>query len=396
MGDEEAILTFSRHQPELLDTLYRAATDTGVWPKFLKALVDATQARSARLLVMDRQAERVHYSTKINIDDDEHQQYVDYYVNRCPWRPELILKPPGRFYSSYIDCQCTQEEFYKTEFFNDWARHLDIQHGLSGSVFTDSRFTVQLLIQRTGGQGYFSRQLAEHVNRNLAAHIRQVLHLGRTAVLQQRRNLSALAAAERSFMPFLLVDEQGRVHYCCASAMAAMDSMPGVSVEQDRLQFPHPNQQARFRKALARSFSGPTGDQQTLVFPTQGGRVPVRLLVTPILPGSISETFWPEARVAAVYVQNPATHLDIDRDVLARLFGLTHREARVAAAVSLGSDPKVLAERHEVSLHTVRTQLKSAMYKVGVHRQAELATRVIMSAAVRDRNQNSAPLILPD
>lgn len=386
MDDRQVLRRFSDHQPELLDKLYQAATDNERWTAFLNSLVSACGSRSARLLVMDRQAQTVLSSTKVNIDDCEHQAYVDYYVNRCPWRPELQTKPPGRFYNTAYDVSCTQEEFYRTEFYNDWARHLDIAHGLSGAIYTDSRYTVQLLIQRTRGQGFFEPRLANMVNQLLAPHIRQALHLSRTNFLQQELHLNAMAAAERSFMPFLLVDERSHALYQSPLAQRLIERWPGLSIERGRLHLAHPAHRARLRLALKMASDGTAVTQQALVLTPEGCQTPIRLLVSPLLPGTPGDALWPDSRVLAVYLQDPTLHLDVDRELVAQLFGLTDAEARAAAGVSLGLDPKELAEQHQVSLHTVRTQLKSAMQKMGVRRQAELATRVILSAAARDRH----------
>jgi DNA-binding CsgD family transcriptional regulator len=394
MNDEQALQRFSRYQSELLEELYKAPTETGRWSAFLKSLVSACSSRSARLLVMDRQAEKVLCSTKFNIDDSEHQAYVDYYVNRCPWRPELQVKPPGRFYNTYYDVSCSQEDFYRTEFYNDWARHLDIAHGLSGSIYTDSRYTVQLLIQRTRGQGPFERDLAALVNQCLAPHVRQALHLARQSSIQKRWHLNALTAAEQSFMPFLLVDERGYTAYQSPKAQALIERWRGLSIKHEYLHFANPAHRVRFRRVLHSVTSGVAANQQTLVLTPEGHKRPVRLVVTPLLPGPPTDDLWPDSPVVAVYLQEPELHMDVDRTLLASLFGLTDAEAGVAAKVSLGLDPKALAEHHEVSVHTVRTQLKSAMRKMGVHRQAEMATRVILSAATRDRNLSNVPFNL--
>lgn len=395
MGDESTALQLRQKQPELLHQLYQTPADNSHWPAFLKSLVTACQSRSARLLVMDRSARQVLNSTKVNIDDREHNDYVTYYVNRCPWRPEMVMKPPGRFYSSYYDCSCPQEEFYRTEFFNDWARHLDIEHGLSSTLYTDSRYTVQLLIQRTGGQGPFERQLARELDRYLAPHLRQVLHLGRTTAMQKHTNVNALKAAERNFMPFLLVDGLGHSLYQCSRASALLERLPGIDLEQGRLRFRNGRQGALFSQALNTTVTSPEHPQKILVLALEGRHTPVRMLLSPMLPGQPSDPLWPDSPVVAVYLQDPQMHLDVDHELLARLFGLTRAEARVAASIALGADSRDLAERKGVSVQTVRTQLKSAMQKMGVRRQVQMAMRVIMSAAARDRSLVDTPFMPP-
>jgi len=66
---------------------------------------------------------------------------------------------------------------------------------------------------------------------------------------------------------------------------------------------------------------------------------------------------------------------------LARLFGLTAAEARIVSLVTAGSNPTEAAETLSVSPETVRGHLKSAMRKLGVRSQAQMATRILRAMA---------------
>jgi DNA-binding CsgD family transcriptional regulator len=59
-----------------------------------------------------------------------------------------------------------------------------------------------------------------------------------------------------------------------------------------------------------------------------------------------------------------------------RAWQLTPAEARSASALALGRTPREIAVAHAVSIHTVRTHLKRAMSKAGVHSQAALVASV--------------------
>ena len=64
-------------------------------------------------------------------------------------------------------------------------------------------------------------------------------------------------------------------------------------------------------------------------------------------------------------------------------FGLTCAEARVSLKLADGQSVKAIAEAHSVSPVTVRNQVKSAMSKAGVHRQTELALKVLRAISPR-------------
>jgi DNA-binding CsgD family transcriptional regulator len=58
--------------------------------------------------------------------------------------------------------------------------------------------------------------------------------------------------------------------------------------------------------------------------------------------------------------------------VLCSRFGLTAAEARVALGIARGETIASVAGRHNVTVSTARSQLKSVFSKLGAHRQAEL------------------------
>ena len=59
-----------------------------------------------------------------------------------------------------------------------------------------------------------------------------------------------------------------------------------------------------------------------------------------------------------------------------KTFSLTPQEANIALKIAQGKSPRQIAREREVSIHTVRNQLKSAMAKMEVHRQAQLVKEI--------------------
>ena len=64
------------------------------------------------------------------------------------------------------------------------------------------------------------------------------------------------------------------------------------------------------------------------------------------------------------------------RERMAQLFGLTQTEVRLAAYLADGGSVAGYAEQFEVSVGTVRSQLKSVFAKTGVNRQSALAALI--------------------
>ncbi len=78
----------------------------------------------------------------------------------------------------------------------------------------------------------------------------------------------------------------------------------------------------------------------------------------------------------AILVLSDLTRRPIsDATLLSLVFGLTHAEARLAAAICEGHDLNTAAASFGVSCQTVRSQLKTIFAKTGSRRQAELVAR---------------------
>lgn len=65
------------------------------------------------------------------------------------------------------------------------------------------------------------------------------------------------------------------------------------------------------------------------------------------------------------------------------IFGLTPAEARLARSQSGGESMAAYAEANDVSINTLKTQLKSVFAKTGTTRQAELAQMIAIIPVVR-------------
>lgn len=87
-----------------------------------------------------------------------------------------------------------------------------------------------------------------------------------------------------------------------------------------------------------------------------------------------AEQLWPEAPQASI-----ASLLDRSDQMskICATLKLTPAEARVAVLLTEGHPLKRIAQMTHLSIHTVRSQVKSALNKQGLHRQVDLVRRVM-------------------
>lgn len=388
-GNDKIIMTSSalkglqgKAHESLLDTLYEAPCNPDAWQRFLDQLIEATGSRSARMLVMDRAAETVQSSIKRNIDDADHQAYVSHFVNTCPWRPELKEKAPGQLYSSYLDFSCRQNEFYQTEFFNDWASRQDIHHGVCGTVWQDEHQTVQLLIQRTRGQGHYQREETDRIN-DLVMHVRRALRLQSQVSALEHTRKALEYTLEVQAQPFALVDRSGKIIHISSEAASLLEELPQTMISNSRLSLQDPRLQSQLMRLLDDVTARHHGAGGVITLPLSASHG-IRCLVSPLHGNSLSQQYSDHQHpLAILYFQDPRTEVYIDLDCLMQLYGLSEAESRVAAGISRGLGPQQIADTYQLSVHTVRTQLKSVFIKTGTTRQSELAKEVLTSPAIR-------------
>lgn len=99
----------------------------------------------------------------------------------------------------------------------------------------------------------------------------------------------------------------------------------------------------------------------------------------------MDQRFGLPAPAAIVIVRDPTERRRADRgEALRALFGLTAAEARLVNDLVDGGELAEIAERRRLSVHTVKTQLRSVMAKTATRRQGELIALVLRSAAALD------------
>lgn len=377
----------------LLDALYYAPYEKSGWQEFLNRMVSLSGSRSARILVMNKDADQVFNGVQVNTDASAHKAFVEHYVNLCPWRPGLASLPPGKFYSSFLDGICDQKTFYRSEFFNDWARGLDIHHGASGTVWQHEGQTIQMFMQRTGGQGHFTRNETNAFNA-LTPHIRRALRL--EAIIHQRKQQQDYLEQQGRFGAMLLLNIRKEVVYASESAWEMLRAEPSLRMHTRKLRLQNKAAQDLLDRLLAASFDGSNVHAPVTggVVPVwRCGRTPLLMQVIPLHPDADSSLMPVPAHVA-VYLVDGEQQSQMDLGKLASLLDLTPAEARVAALVAQGEKPADIAASGNVSLHTVRSQIKSIFIKTDVTSQAQL-TKLVRALPVQQQvAQPRVPFLL--
>ncbi len=101
-------------------------------------------------------------------------------------------------------------------------------------------------------------------------------------------------------------------------------------------------------------------------------------LIVRIVPGPGLDCWQnSENRTALLTLYDQDTGLEVNADVLVRLYGLTRGEAGLATHLVKGKSIEEAAAAMFISPHTARTHLKRIFMKTDTHRQTELVVRIL-------------------
>ena len=204
--------------------------------------------------------------------------------------------------------------------------------------------------------------------------------------------LDALSAA------ILILDADGRVWHANHSARELLRRGDGMRVANGRLVCARSTDHQALRSALALAAASPSsgagpGTSSFRVFRPSLNR-DLGVFVSPLTRdgtaspvGSLQSG---EVGFVLLEVTDPAEVVAISPEHVARIFGLTPSESRLAAALAARASLAEYAARAGVKRETARWTLKRVLQKTGCRRQSELVLAVALASGVTGRRPGGA------
>ena len=343
-----------------------AAIDSGAWLTALRGLASATGSSHAEL---------------IGIRGDE----VSFCVSETPEAAQREFMDSGAYdrgvnprvaaSTKATPMQVVGDRDYDTaalrlqiESYMDLVRKYDIPHGCQTSLHLDANALIGLAVLRTHREARIDAE-ATSAFAALAPH---ALAAVRTRLALGDQSLRDIASGlEHAGVAAFMCDGDGRVRAMTdrGERLAADGSV--LSVRQGRLAAPGAQDDRRLRTALGAALAGAltTGATEALVFGPPGRRCAVHVRVLPA-------DHWVLAFQPRVIVIVREGRRVPSEQILRLAFGLTAAEAEIALALATGLSRERIALRRNVSLGTLRQQIKSIFAKADVSREAELVVAV--------------------
>lgn len=367
----------------LIDQLYAAPGTLDGWQSFLASVTTVFNGTAATLISHRLDAQVGSITADAGFDPEVRHLYDVHWGARDPWAlsPRRSAMTAGAVMrGEYL---VSSDDLQRTDFYNDFARHWDIESALVGVLERGPSALSVLSINRGERRATFATrdeqllgQLVPHVQRAIQMHRRLV-----AADLVRDGLAGALHALSR---PTLLLGEGGRVLFMNPAAEELLAAKDGLTAHDGELRASAHDDTVTLRRACtaaATTFEKPgAAPGGAFVVGRPSGKRPLAVLVCP-LPGSSTLRREVERAVAVVFISDFEQE-GLEASSLRALFDLTPREAELVTLLVGGLTLAAAADRLGLRRETVRSRVKDIFAKTGTHRQSELV-RLVMSVGRR-------------
>lgn len=289
-------------------------------------------------------------------------------------------------------------EFTDSAFYREYLAPKGFYHVLGAVPVRNNRMVAILLFLRRRGLAAFASEETMLYN-VLGPHVYRALTILLRDRERERAHDSAYRALDDQVTGILMLGADGRVLHMNRAARWLLERRVGIELDlAGHCQATSPNDSPQFRRLVAgaagraRTDGKPVPGVMTLTPYGAGAGLTVKAVPVgggrqgqgqagQTRPGGASES-WPMSRhrvpgaALMLYVADPERSLSARNGELQDLYGLTGAEARLVEAVVAGQNVADYAEITNHSIHTIRTQMKSAMGKLGVRSQADVVRLV--------------------
>lgn len=362
------------HWLQLTDEFHAAAIDPDRWLGALSAFASATGSQHGQLVCMGEDASMT-FNLLTDVDPDLPGAFLaaggaDPNIN--PRRRAGISRPPLSVIaeSDFITADACKRDAHYQEFAIPW----DVPYICLTTLERRAGLLVGLAVVRSKRQGHID-DVGRRAFSSIAPHVRAAVRTN--LMLADQWSAVACDAFEMLSIPAFACDRTGRVRRMSPSAEALVACNRGLELKLGKLSASRAAESVTLANAIEAAGKerrvGASASHVAIVHGAEQAQ-PLVLDVLPLPSRALVSTF--DARVL-VLVRGVGANGDKRRSTLLQtIYGMTAAETEIALQLAQGKLPEVIAKQRNVSIGTVRAQIKALLAKAGVSRQVELVARL--------------------
>lgn len=372
---------------ELVGGIYEAALDTRLWQGFAERIEAIYPELRLSLFSHTEGGPADDLNVMINFPEAAYRDYAAHYVSNSPYVDFVAgnrIGLPTRS-ETIID----DRALFRTEHYNDYLRPHRLGHYGTGMVLErESRvWTALSLADRRDDSARREHQMA--LLGLLAPHLQRALKLRRALIEARSAAVVPQAMFDGWIHAAFLLDGRGRVATMNRRAEARVAR--GDAIALSRLGRPV-SFDARCSRALDAAIAAcqsirdgamlANPEPAGLMLPRRHGGSPLHAMLWPIVSAAGFGVAGAAGQVLLI-VSDPDDTPPGAIAWIARRFGLSPAEERLAGEVIDGVPLAEAAERLGIRLSTARTRLKTIQAKTGCHRQLDLVRLAMSVPSIR-------------
>lgn len=360
----------------LIDHVYASALGEASWGDFLQLLASPVPGAKGTFVRQWRTPQRGEAAEATYIhgfDQSFIRTYLDHYGSVNPWMDRAHGLKQGLVNTS--DFLYSPQKMEQSEFLNDWLKPQNLTNGCFLIVRKDLISASVLTFLQPGQHVTMVDPLPRALS-VLAPHLLRAARI--TDTDRTARSLDRVLVERLSLAVIYLTDER-RLIYANHRARDLLARGDGVRT-QPMGQLHLADQEAD--DAIAAVLRVGTGQARVRVARTRraSGRPLQVLLIRPALDAA--ERFFIGGRLILL-LNDPDDPAHADAASLVKAYGLSPAEQRLAQGLLEGQRLDEMAESWRLSKQTLRSQLASALAKMGVSSQSDLVREGMQSPSSR-------------
>jgi DNA-binding CsgD family transcriptional regulator len=360
----------------LLQRIYAAAVQPTLWEEVLR---DLSSLMDGSIMVMQAHdtLRNASLGEVTSGGDPEFQRLYDKHFGAVNvWVPGMAALPIGTV--GFPEMYLSAAELARSEFYNDFLRRFGVStaSGIALNRSPDRFLFLAGNIMAPNADAVQAR-MGSALQR-LAPHISRAFEFMRLAPPLDTIG-SFTNALGASAVPLFALTAQARPVYVNAAGESLLAERNLLRCQDRVLVSRDPIASERIAAACRDAAAGLLDTGAASLAVRQVGGLPAIATIVPLRRAAneidtLLSSAFSQIPVALLVVQ-PAR--DRRPNDLAREYRLTTAEHRLAEAIAAGVSPREFAEAREVSMNTVRSQLKAVYAKTGTSRQSQLAAMFV-------------------
>ncbi len=365
---------------ELVDLIYAVTDSLDGWQIFCKELSLALDATSTQIASLDIQ----HSSLAFTAFDGQRDS-AEYYAAELEALKRPVQQDPRWLLAMAVNTgewiQChkffTEEmqEFAKTQ--QRIIATFGARYSAGYKLLHDQDILVVMLILTSESRQPLDQVDLDFVNR-LTPHIKRVMQLQKHLYQFSMGALVGYALINKLHQPVILLSLTGNVLHANDAAYRLMQQTEIIKIQNSSLVMPEPYL-SEFRKNChefelcyrAGNYIPELEKNDSCIKIMNVNKETLFVFSSLIIPETSMKSFGTRP-LAMLTFYHPDFAPAVDAQLLSTALGLTPAECRIALLLMGGLSLKQIAHENQVTINTIKTQLKSIYEKTDTNKQSDL------------------------